>query len=58
MDYIIEEIRKIRREIEAECDNDMHKYILHLLEVQKKLTGRLVSGKPRLLKVLEVEKKD
>ena len=46
-DPIIKEIRKIRHEIEAMCDNDSQKYYEHLLKVQKKYSDRLVSLKKK-----------
>lgn len=44
---IIDEIRKIRNEIEAECQNDPQKYYEHLQEIQKKYSSRLVSFRPK-----------
>ncbi len=50
-DPIIEEIRAVRREIMAECDNDPEKYYQHLLRMQKELskTHKIVSGSPKPL---------
>ncbi|MCP4570497.1 MAG: hypothetical protein GY841_23180 [FCB group bacterium] len=56
-DPIIEEIRKIRHEIEAECGNDADKYFQHIQEIQKKhkhLVRR--QPKPRLqMKIPKLE---
>ena len=41
-DPIVEEVRKVRREIEAECGNDGRKYYAHLIELQRKYADRLV----------------
>ena len=46
-DHIVEEIRRIRSNIEAECDNDFGKIFAQAIEAQKKLGNRLVS-KPAL----------
>ena len=54
-DPIIKEIRKIRREIETECQNDSQKYYEHILKVQEKYHNRLVRRKPKpALKVINV----
>jgi hypothetical protein len=42
-DPIVEEIRKIRLNIETECDNDFDKIFAQAIEAQKKLANRLVS---------------
>ncbi len=48
-DPVIEEIRKVRRDIEAEYQNDPDKYFLHLLEIQKKYKNLVRRHpKPRL----------
>lgn len=46
-DPIIEEVRKIRREIEAECLNDPQKYFEHIQKLQENYKGRLISRKPK-----------
>ena len=50
-DPIIEEIRAIRREIMAECDNDSEKYYQRLRRMQKELskTYKIVSRSPKPL---------
>ena len=50
-DPIIQEIREIRRQIMAECDNDPDKLFAHYRKVQEELAGthRIVSGSPRKL---------
>ncbi len=42
-DHIVEEIRKIRLKIEAECDNNFDKIFAQAIETQEKLANRLVS---------------
>ncbi len=42
-DPIVEEIRAIRLEIEAECDHNFGKIFAQAIETQKKLNNRLVS---------------
>lgn len=42
-DPIVEEIRDIRLNIEAECDHDFDKIFARAIEVQEKLAHRLVS---------------
>ena len=46
-DPIIQEIRKIRHEIEADYQNDPQKYYTHLLEIQKEFSDRLIRRKPK-----------
>jgi len=41
-DPIVEEIRKIRLEIESECDNSFHKIFAQAIKVQKKLPKKAV----------------
>lgn len=45
-DPIIEEIRKVRREIEEECGNDSENYFNYLQNIQKKYQ-KLVRRKPK-----------
>ncbi len=42
-DHIVEEIRRIRSNIEAECDDDFDKIFAQAIEAQRKLSNRLVS---------------
>ncbi len=42
-DPIVEEIRRIRLNIESECDNDFDKIFAQAIETQEKLANRLVS---------------
>ncbi len=44
---ILKEIRRIRLEIEAECQNDPQKYYEHIQQVQKRYSNRLVRFKPK-----------
>ena len=54
-DPIIQEIRKIRHEIEADYQNDPQKYYIHLLEIQKKFSGSLIRSKPKpALKIAKI----
>jgi len=46
-DPILDEVRKARREIEKECQDDPKVYYEHLLENQEKLRDRLVRRQPR-----------
>lgn len=45
-DPIIQELREIRRQIEAECGNDPAKYAEFILREQAKHPDRFVCGKP------------
>ncbi len=45
-DPIIDEIRKIRRDIEAECGNDAEEYFNYFQNIQKKYKN-LVRRKPK-----------
>lgn len=46
-DPVVEEIRKIRGEIEKEYGNDSHKYLEHIYEEQNKHKDKVVSRNPR-----------
>ena len=46
-DPIVEEVRKIRHEIEAECHHDPDEYQRYLQQVQKRFKDRLVRGEPK-----------
>ena len=48
-DPIVEEIRKIRKDIENEYHNDINKHLEHIYKMQKKHGQKLVSRKPRLI---------
>ena len=53
---ILKEIRRIRHEIEAECQNDPQKYYEHIQEVQKQYSNKLVRFKPNpVLKLVKIE---
>ena len=43
-DPIVDEVRRVRLEIEKECEDDFVRIYEHALEVQKKVAGRLVSN--------------
>jgi len=49
-DPIVEEVRKVRKAIEAACDSDPAKYAKHLRQVELKYADRLVrrGSKPAL----------
>ena len=55
-DPIVDEVRRIRLDIEREYGGDLHAYCQHLRRIQKKFGDRLVSGKPKPL-VVRAEKK-
>ena len=46
-DPIVDEVRRVRREIEAACGNDPQRYYEHLTELQKKYADRLVRLGPK-----------
>lgn len=46
-DAVVDDVRKVRRAIEAECGNDPRKYYEHLIELQEKDKQRLVRRAPR-----------
>ena len=46
-DHIIKEVRKIRHEIEAECNDDPQKYYEHIQQLQQKYSNRLIRRKPK-----------
>jgi hypothetical protein len=48
-DPIVEEVREVRRQIEAECDNDWNKLIHYYRQVQEKATAPLYRGSPKRL---------
>ncbi len=48
-DIIVEEVRKIRHEIEQEYDQNIDKYLEHVYTEQKKHGQKLVCRKPKLL---------
>ncbi|MFH1860127.1 MAG: hypothetical protein ABH870_03820 [bacterium] len=49
-DPIVEEVRKVRHQIEEEFGNNIKKHIEHIYEEQRKHPERLVSRQPRMLK--------
>lgn len=56
-DPVINEIRKVRRDIEAEYHNDPDKYFLHLIEIQKQYKNLVRRNpKPRLQTQKNVQK--
>ena len=46
-DPIVEEVRKVRKAIEAACDNDPAKYAERLRQVELKYADRLVRRGPK-----------
>jgi hypothetical protein len=43
-DPIVDEVRRVRLEIEKECEDDFARIYERALEVQKKVAGKLVSN--------------
>ncbi len=55
---ILKDIRRIRHEIEAECQNDPQKYYEHILQIQNQYGNRIVRFKPTLaLKLARLEQR-
>ena len=48
-DPIIREIRQIRRNIEAEYDNNSDKFYEHILQMQQGYKNRLVRRQPKVI---------
>ena len=48
-DPIVKAVRKIRHEIEGECQHDPEKYYLHLKASQEKFAGRTICRQPKPL---------
>ena len=47
-DLIVEEVRRVRHEIEAECEDDPQRYYDHIQQVHEQYrTRRLVQRKPK-----------
>ena len=46
-DMIVEEVRRIRHEIEQEYDQDTNKYLEHVYAAQKKHGQKLVRRQPK-----------
>lgn len=46
-DQIVEEVRKVRHEIERQYDQDTGKYLEHLYAEQKKHGAKLVRRQPK-----------
>ncbi len=46
-DLIVEEVRQVRHEIEAECEDDPQRYYDHIQQVQEQYRTRLVQRKPK-----------
>ncbi len=53
-DPIVEEIREIRRQIEAENNGDFKQFFQKISESQKKHSDKIVSRKPRILSRKEI----
>jgi hypothetical protein len=49
-DPIVEEVRTIRRQIEAEFHNDPEELFRHLQKMEEQFKDRLVCGKPKPLR--------
>ena len=46
-DPIVKEVRKIRLEMEAECQNDPQKYYDQIQQLQQKYKERLICREPK-----------
>jgi len=46
-DPIVEEVRRVRRQIEARHGNDLDKLFAHYKRLQRKYAGRLVPPPPK-----------
>lgn len=46
-DPIVEQVRAVRREIMAECGNDVEVFLDRLREIERKHKDRLVSRQPQ-----------
>ena len=56
IDPIVQEVRRIRHEIDRECQHDPEKFYQHLKVSQEKLLGRLVCRRPKPLVMAEQRK--
>jgi len=52
-DPIVQEVRKIRHEIERECQHDSEQYYQRLKALQNRLAGRCVCRRPKLMVTAE-----
>ena len=57
-DTIVEEVRKIRHEIERECQQDPDKLFEYYQVSQKKLCDRIVRRGPRRLRPVHQKKRE
>ncbi|MFH1962887.1 MAG: hypothetical protein ABIJ30_08465 [bacterium] len=53
-DPIVEEVRKVRHQIEEEFGSNVKKHIEHICKEQRKHPERLISRQPRMLKCKKV----
>lgn len=51
-DALVEEVRRIRREIEQECQENPDRLFEHYQSVQEKISTRLVRRSPKPLQAL------
>ena len=56
-DPIVEEVRRIRHEIEGECQKDPDKLFEYFQASQGKLGNRLVRREPKLLELLPLKER-
>jgi hypothetical protein len=49
-DIVVEEVRKIRHQIEQEFNHDVAMYLKHVYKEQKKHGDRLVRRQPKLIR--------
>ncbi len=57
-DPVVLEVRRIRHEIEEECNHDPERYYQHIKSSQKKYAGRLVRRDPKPLSTGQKKKTD
>ena len=53
-DSIVEETRRVRKQIEQEFDHDTKKYLQYVYETQKQHGNKLVRRKPKSLRKRKV----
>jgi len=46
-DPIVEEVRQVRHEIEADCENDPHKFYEHIRKMQETYRNQLIQRTPK-----------
>ncbi len=46
-DPIVEEVRRLRHQTEAACENDWDKLVEHYRQVEKHVENQVIQGSPR-----------